>query len=175
MKGQFAGAIELTVLAIWLGAAIIVAAVVAPAAFAVLPSRSLAGALVGRVLPVLFISGIIVALIAAACQMTVSRTVFSIKLSAPLIALATGCAIAQFVITPRIERIRLAAGGSIDALATNDPNRLLFGKLHAISILWLGVAMLGAAVAAGAQLYAARTADATLSHSNESLNIRDAK
>lgn len=159
MKIQFAAAMELTVLAIWLGAAILVAAVVAPAAFAVLPSRFLAGALVGRILPVVFISGIVVALIAAACEMTVSRTQFSIRLTAPLIALAAGCAIAQFVIAPRIERIRVAAGGSIDALGVSDPNRVLFGKLHGISVLWLAVAMLGAVVAIGAQLYAARKAD----------------
>jgi hypothetical protein len=159
VKTQFATAMELTVLALWLGAAILVAAVVAPAAFAVLPSRSLAGALVGRILPVIFISGIVVALIAAACEMTVSRTQFSIRLTAPLIALAAACAIAQFVIAPRIERLRVVAGGSIDALAETDPNRMLFGKLHAISVLWLGVAMLGAVVAIGAQLYAARKAD----------------
>jgi hypothetical protein len=159
VKSQLAAATELTMLGIWLGAAILVAAVVAPAAFAILPSRSLAGALVGRMFPVLFISGIVVAFIAAACEMTLSRTQFSIRLTSPLIAVAAGCAIAQFVIAPRIERIRVAAGGSIDALAQSDPNRVLFGKLHAISVLLLGVAMLGAAVAIGAQLYAARQAD----------------
>jgi uncharacterized membrane protein len=35
------------VLAAWIGAALLVATVVAPAAFAVLPSRALAGAVVG--------------------------------------------------------------------------------------------------------------------------------
>ena len=40
-----------------LGAGILFASVVAPAAFAALPSRSLAGALVGRVLPVVFVAG----------------------------------------------------------------------------------------------------------------------
>jgi len=49
-------------LSAWLGAAVLVTTVVAPAAFAVLPSRTLAGALVGRVLPVLFIAGLVVAL-----------------------------------------------------------------------------------------------------------------
>jgi hypothetical protein len=44
-------------LAAWLGAGMLLAAVVAPAAFAVLPSRTLAGALVGRVLPTVFIAG----------------------------------------------------------------------------------------------------------------------
>ncbi|MDE3217575.1 MAG: DUF4149 domain-containing protein, partial [Gemmatimonadota bacterium] len=44
---------------VWLGAAVLLAAAVAPAAFAVLPSRSLAGDLVGRVLPVIFWSGML--------------------------------------------------------------------------------------------------------------------
>ena len=41
---------SLSLLDAWLGAAIFVAAFVAPAAFAVLPTRALAGAIVGRIL-----------------------------------------------------------------------------------------------------------------------------
>ena len=40
--------ISIALVAAWLGAALVVAAVVAPAAFDVLPTRTLAGALVGR-------------------------------------------------------------------------------------------------------------------------------
>ena len=54
-----AGVVAL-LLAAWLGAGVLFAAVVAPAAFAVLPSRNLAGALVGRVLPVVLIAGVVV-------------------------------------------------------------------------------------------------------------------
>ena len=56
---------SLVVLSLWLGAALVVGAVVAPAAFAVLPTRTLAGALVGRVLPALFWSGAAVGLLVA--------------------------------------------------------------------------------------------------------------
>jgi len=51
---------QVVALAAWLGAAALFAASVAPAAFAVLPSRSLAGDVVGRVLPVVFWSGMLV-------------------------------------------------------------------------------------------------------------------
>ena len=51
-------------LAVWCGAGLFFASSVARAAFAVLPTRALAGALVGRLLPVIFWSGIIVALLA---------------------------------------------------------------------------------------------------------------
>ena len=53
-------------LALWTGGALVVAAAVAPAAFAVLPTRALAGALVGRVLPVVFWGGIVLGAVAAA-------------------------------------------------------------------------------------------------------------
>jgi hypothetical protein len=154
--GTAVQSIELAVLSLWLGAAVLVATTVAPAAFAVLPSRALAGALVGRVLSVVFLGGIAAAIIAVLCEMRVSQHAFSLTVSAPLIALAAGCAIGQFVITPRIERIRAAAGGSIDALALADPQRVMFGRLHAFSVLCLGVAMLGAAVTIGMRIHRSR-------------------
>lgn len=152
-----AGAIEPVLLSAWLGAAILVAAVVAPAAFAVLPSRSLAGALVGRILPVLFISGIVVAVVIAASELARGQRLLSIGTAGALGAIILGCAIAQFAISPRIERIRLAVGGPIEALDASDPRRQAFGTLHAFSVMWLGVAMLGAAVAIGSRILTIRS------------------
>jgi hypothetical protein len=54
-----------SLLGAWIGAALLMAAAVAPAAFAVLPTRALAGALVGRVLPPVFGGGIVVGLAAS--------------------------------------------------------------------------------------------------------------
>ena len=51
--------------AAWIGAALITVAVVAPGAFAVLPSRTMAGTMVGRVLPALFISGMVIGILVA--------------------------------------------------------------------------------------------------------------
>jgi hypothetical protein len=128
-------------LALWLGAAILVAAVVAPAAFAVLPSRALAGALVGRVLPVIFWGGIIIGVAVFALARATSAGSLAMSGVAVLIA---GCLIAQLVISPRIERIRDAVGGPIDALAVTDPRRIDFGRLHGLSVACMGVAGLGA-------------------------------
>jgi hypothetical protein len=58
------------------------------------------------------------------------------------------CAVAQFVISPRIERVRQSIAGPIEALTPDDPRRAAFGKLHAVSVAWLGVAMLCAAIVA---------------------------
>jgi len=131
-------------LSLWLGAAIVVAAVVAPAAFAVLPTRTLAGALVGRVLPSLFWSGAIVGFVVALLSRGHSHG--SARLVSAL-ALALACLAAQLGVAPRIERVRVAAGGPIDALPRDDVRRAAFGRLHAISVALLGAASLAGVAA----------------------------
>src|SRR5580765_355938 len=133
--------IEVAILAFWLGAAVIVSAAVAPAAFAVLPTRTLAGALVGGVLPTVFLAGIA----AGASIIALARRSSRRRIAGALIV--ASCAIAQFVITPRIERLRAEIGGVLENLAPDDARRAAFGRLHAMSVLWLGLAMLTAAVA----------------------------
>jgi hypothetical protein len=134
---------SILLLAAWLGAAVLVAAVVAPAAFAVLPTRTLAGAVVGRVLPVLFWSGLGVGLVVSVLAR--GRTGRGwILIPAALLALSS--AIAQFVLTPRIAGIRTAAG-AIDALDPTDPRRLAFGRLHGLSVACLGLGAVAATVA----------------------------
>jgi hypothetical protein len=127
---------SIVLLAAWLGAAVLVAAVVAPAAFAVLPSRALAGALVGRVLPVLFWSGIAVGLAVAALGWSVPQRAWR---TGAALTLAGACAAAQLVVAPRIERLREQIGGSLDALDPSDPRRQAFGRLHGMSVAWLGL------------------------------------
>ncbi|MBA2302547.1 MAG: hypothetical protein H0W08_07915 [Acidobacteria bacterium] len=40
-----------------------------------------------------------------------------------------------FLLSPRIERSRIEAGGAPSALAEGDPRRAAFGRLHAVSAL----------------------------------------
>jgi hypothetical protein len=141
MPGALAGIIAL---AAWLGAALLVAAVVAPAAFGMLPTRTLAGALVGRVLPALFWSGMLIGLGVAALASSTPRRSWGVG-SALVLTLA--CAVAQLVVAPRIERVRAQIGGAVDALDPSDPRRQAFGRLHGMSVAWMGVAGLGALVA----------------------------
>jgi hypothetical protein len=130
-------------LALWLGAAGFFAIVVARAAFRVLPTRTLAGALVGGTLPTIFITGIIACGIAAIAA-------WSDPAGAPARALRLGgglvgallCAAAQFVVVGRIERLRASLGTTLEALPPGDPSRVAFGRLHALSVGMLGVAML---------------------------------
>jgi hypothetical protein len=129
---------------LWLGAAVVVAAVVAPAAFAVLPSRTMAGAVVGRVLPVIFLSGCLAAAACLALELSGRMSARgSLRITSAVVWLVA-CAAAQFVVSPRIERLRAGAGGPIDALAADAPIRVAFGRLHGVSVGLLGVAILGA-------------------------------
>ena len=113
MRALTPALISIGLLAAWLGAALTVAAVVAPAAFEVLPSRALAGALVGRVLPVLFWSGAAVGLLVLwmGWRLPVPAT-----RTAAAVVFVAACLAAQLVIAPRIERIRASIGGPMEAL-----------------------------------------------------------
>ena len=133
----------IVLLAAWLGAALMVAAVVAPAAFAVLPTRTLAGALVGRVLPALFWSGMVIGLIVAVVSWTMPHRLWRV---AGAVTLAGACAAAQLVVAPRIQRVREQIGGAVDALDPSDPRRQAFGRLHGISVAWMGVGAIAALV-----------------------------
>ena len=136
-------ALSVVLLSAWLGAAILVATVVAPAAFKVLPTRTLAGAVVGQVLPVIFISGLIVAAIVTLINVRAPQE-RSWLASGLLALMLLGCVVAQFIIAPRIEVARAAIGGPVESIDASDPRRMQFGKLHAFSVLWMGVAMVGA-------------------------------
>jgi ABC-type sugar transport system substrate-binding protein len=135
---------SVVLLAAWLGAALLVALAVAPAAFAVLPTRTLAGALVGRVLPVVFWSGMAVGLTVAALGWAIPPRLWR---TSGALGLVVACAAAQLVIAPRIQRIREQIGGAVDALDPSDPRRQAFGRLHGLSVAWMGIGGLAALVA----------------------------
>lgn len=145
MTGRGVPVAESLLLAVWIGAAALFALVVAPAAFEVLPTRTLAGALVGRVLPVIFYAGVVIGSMIVLLDL-MGRTGSWGRTAAGAVS-ALACAVAQLIVGRRIEQLRSALGGPLDALAADDPRRLAFGRLHAISVGWLGVAMLAAIIA----------------------------
>ena len=126
----------IVLLAAWLGATLIVGAVVAPAAFAVLPTRTLAGALVGRVLPPLVWSAAAIGVVAAVMARRSHHT--SAFVAALVIAAASTTA--QLIVAPKIEAVRASVGGPIDALPRDDARRVVFGRLHGASVALLGLA-----------------------------------
>ena len=140
--------LQLSTLVAWLGAAFFFSAAVAPALFAVLPSRALAGDVVGRLLPPIFYSGIVVGLFVMATQWRANDGWSWRGREAAAFITVLSCSIAQLFIAPRIQRVRAEIPGPIEVLATDDPRRVAFGRLHGASVAWLGVAMLAALVAA---------------------------
>jgi len=140
--------LELVVLLLWLGGAILFSAVVAPSLFATLPTRTLAGAVVGRVLPSVFYSGMVVGLLTIVLDWRArGEWTWRGGTTGGLIVLLS-CAIAQLIVSPRIERVRESIGGVVENLSPDDPRRAAFGRLHAVSVGWLGVAMLCAGITA---------------------------
>ena len=146
-------------LALWGGAALLVVTTVAPAAFRVLPTRALAGALVGQVLPAVFVLGIVVAMASVALAAPGAPRMLARRIGA--FGTLIGCLVAQGIIAPKIAALRVLIGPDIEALAATDPLRLAFGRLHGFSVLALGVAMVFALVALVSAVLAIRDARTT--------------
>lgn len=140
-RRRYVSLMTMNLLAAWIGVAVFVAAVLAPAAFAVLPTRALAGALVGKVLPVLFVSGIILGAVVIAVHAIAAR-------AAALggLVLLAGNAFALMV-EGRLHALLVSLGAPIDSIAITDPRRIAFGRMHGLSVLLMAIALIGASVA----------------------------
>jgi len=149
--------VQVGVLALWLGAAALLSTAVAPALFAAIPSRTLAGAVVGRILPPVFFAGMTVGVLVLALQVVQGRGWAWGGREIAGTVMIVACAIAQLGIGPRIARLREEIGVPVEELALDDARRLAFGRLHGFSVAFLGLAMLAAIVAA---IIAARASSA---------------
>lgn len=121
-------------LVVWLGGLIFFSFVVAPTAFAVLPTRQMAGSVVSRSLSVLHCMGIVSGLVFLLASLLYSRvtTGSAHPLAARhlliVIMLVLTC-VSQFGISPRMARLR-ASMGEMDSVSLNDPARVQFNALH---------------------------------------------
>lgn len=129
--------IRLTLLSVWLGAMTYFSFVVAPAAFAVLPTGQLAGNLVNRALGITELIGIVLGatlLVLLLIAREARRKAFWFELA--LLGLMTAAMlISRLVVSQRLHELR-ARLGEVSALAASDPHRLAFDQLHQYSV-WL--------------------------------------
>ena len=142
--------LRLLAVAVWLGSAVFFSAAVAPSAFAVLPSRELAGAVVARTLTILNVGGFVAGLLLLAGALAGRRLARWYAWIAEMVALAAVAAatfVGQFVISARMSALRAQMGRPIEEVAADDPLRVAFNALHGNSVTALSVAMLAAAVA----------------------------
>ena len=147
--------LRMSLLAAWLGVAIYFSAVVAPSAFGVLRSFSLAnaneiaGTIVSRGLSVVNKGGfllclllLITALLARKCY---GRAAFILQ-TALLVIVGISTAAGEWVIAARMRGLRAAMQGHIDQVPLADPNRVAFAALHGYSVAALSVAMFAALI-----------------------------
>jgi uncharacterized membrane protein len=135
-------------LIVWLGGLVFFAFVVAPSAFAVLPTRHLAGSVVGRTLSALHWMGIVSGTVYLICSLLLSRSAggelhpFAARnVTVALMLLLT--LISQFAISPKMHAIR-ASVVEIDHVPVTDPAWVAFHALHLWSErLEKGVFLLG--------------------------------
>ena len=146
-RASLAALSQIILLTLWLGAAAFFSAVVAPAAFAVLPARELAGALVAKVLPPVFMAGGVAGLVALLVEDADGRHRYRVGRVAATCITALACAAAQLGVAPRIAALRAALSAPLASLPADDPQRIAFGRLHMLSVGSLGVAILASAVA----------------------------
>jgi Domain of unknown function (DUF4149) len=137
-------------LIVWVGG-LIFFPVVAQAAFSTLPSRHLAGTVVGRSLGTLHWMGIVSGLTFLASSILYSRFtkgaahVFVARHILICLMLALTL-ISQFAIIPRIDTLR-ASIGEIDSVPPDNPARMRFDGLHVWSTrVESGVILLGLVV-----------------------------
>jgi hypothetical protein len=116
----------------------------------------MAGTMVGRVLPALFIAGMVIGVLVAVVTSSAPSAGAPRWASASALLAALACFVAQFWITPKLDRLRAGIGGPVDALPAGDARRVAFGLLHGYNVAGLGVAMVGAAVCLGFLLVAMR-------------------
>jgi hypothetical protein len=144
---KFFSDIRLLLIAIWLGSAVFFIGV-AQTAFAVVPDRELAGAVVGRSLAILNYAGAAIALLLIATSFLLKRanSVWLWIERFLLAVVATAGLGGQFVISAWMSSIRSQADGPIDSLALDNPLRMQFDKLHNWSEWVLMAAMLAALI-----------------------------
>ena len=147
--------IRMSLLAAWLGIAIYFSAVVAPSAFGVLRSFSLAnaseiaGTIVSRGLSAVNKSGLFLGLLllvsGPAVKKFYGRASFILQ-HALLIIVAISTAVGEWVIAANMRGLRVAMHGQIDQMPLDDPSRMAFAALHGYSVAALSVAMIAALI-----------------------------
>ncbi len=145
---KFISDIRLLLIGLWLGAAVFFIAV-AQSAFAVLPSREMAGSVVSRTLLIINVSGLIIGLILLATSFYKRLDIKPIWLWTErvlLVIFTAACAVGQFVIGLWMSWIRAQIGRPIDEVAVDDPLRIQFNNLHQYSEWILMAAMVAALV-----------------------------
>ena len=150
---RFAG---LVAVAAWFGGLLALGAIAAPSIFDVVDAtraeggRALAGALFGEILGRFHVvsyvcGGVILVTLTIRAVLGPRPRHFALATVTTLVMLAAAL-YSGIVLTGRIERLREEIGTAPSALAVDDPRRLEFGRLHAQSLAFHLVPLIGGLV-----------------------------
>lgn len=148
---QIAAFSEVLLVGVWIGSMMFFSFAVAPSAFAVLPTREMAGVMVtssiGKIEVLGLVMGGLLILIHAAKWRT-RPAGFAAKMlhAALLILMIASAALSRFWISPAMVSLRASMGGHIDDVAATEPMRIQFNDLHQYSVGLMSAAMLSGLV-----------------------------
>ena len=148
---QIGASIEVLLIGGWLGSMIFFSFAVAPSAFAVLPTREMAGMVVtssiGKIEVLGMVCGTMLLLIHFS-KWRVSHSRVSIKTLHALLLLLmiASAALSRFWVSPAMVSLRAQMGGHIDDFPLSDPLRLQFNDLHQYSVGLMSAAMISGLV-----------------------------
>lgn len=138
-------AIRIALLSCWLGVMAFFSFVVAPSAFAVLPTQHLAGQVVSRTLGVAEITGIIIGsvlLLILLFSRGRKGQAFLFEVIATVLMIAAMTL--SRLVSSNMHSLRVQAGESLYLLPASDPIRSGFDRLHQYSVGLMGFTMLAA-------------------------------
>lgn len=137
---------EVLLLGVWLGSMIFFSFAVAPSAFAVLPTREMAGMLVTSTIGKIELLGLIIGpllILIKALGWRAQRSSGASK-GLPIVlvlVMIAAAAMSRFWISTSMVSLRAAMGGHIDDVPASDPLRVQFNDLHQYSVALMGTAM----------------------------------
>jgi hypothetical protein len=139
--------VEVLLLSVWLGSMIFFSFGVAPSAFAVLPTRELAGVMVTSTIGKVEVLGLVIGPLlilfqAASWGIRQSSKTTRIVQLLLVVAMIAAAALSRFWISPRMVSLRGEMGGHIDELPLAAPLRVQFNDLHHYSVALMGAAMI---------------------------------
>ena len=144
---QIVAFIEVLLLGVWLGSMMFFSFAVAPSAFAVLPTREMAGVMVTSSIGKVEVLGLIIGaslilMHLANWRSRQSNRATKILQAALLLLMIASAGLSHFWISPAMVSLRVGMGGHIDNVPVTDPMRIQFNDLHQYSVGLMSAAMI---------------------------------
>ena len=146
VSGQVLAFVEMLLLSLWLGSMIFFSFAVAPSAFAVLPTRELAGAVVTSTISKVEMIGIVIGPLLILIRMARPKHTAKLFHIILLLVMIAAAVLSRFWISPRMVSLRQTMGGHIDDVPATDPLRVHFNDLHQYSVALMSAAMIAGLV-----------------------------